>query len=131
MPNDAKLGLVIGVSLVVAVGVLFYRKEVTSALPANAKPPTSTVNPLPPPPVRPARLTARAREVSPPAEDVRRHTVVAEETLYTIAERYYGAGERFVDVYQANRDVLKRPDRLEVGTVLVIPNLPSATDAKP
>ena len=27
MPNDAKLGLVIGVALVIAVAVLFYRKE--------------------------------------------------------------------------------------------------------
>ena len=31
-----------------------------------------------------------------------------------------------MDLYQANRDVLKRPDRLEVGTVLVIPDLPAS-----
>ena len=27
MPNDAKLGLVVGVGLVIAVAVLFFRKE--------------------------------------------------------------------------------------------------------
>ncbi len=33
MPNDAKLGLVLGVSLVIAVAVIFFRKE----LPGNAR----------------------------------------------------------------------------------------------
>ena len=28
MPNDAKLGLVVGVSLVIAVAVVFFRKEI-------------------------------------------------------------------------------------------------------
>jgi hypothetical protein len=27
MPNDAKLGLVIGLAVVIAIGVVFYRKE--------------------------------------------------------------------------------------------------------
>lgn len=33
MPNDAKLGLVLGVSLVIAVAVIFFRKD----LPSNGK----------------------------------------------------------------------------------------------
>jgi hypothetical protein len=34
MPNDAKLGLVVGVGVVIAVAVLFFRQE----QPATAKP---------------------------------------------------------------------------------------------
>lgn len=36
MPNDAKLGLVLGMGLVIAIGVVFYRKE-----PGPASPPTA------------------------------------------------------------------------------------------
>ena len=116
MPNDAKIGLVIGVGLVIAVAVLFYRKDAGT----DGKSPTGAA-------ARPNRVrTAAARPVSrtrasSPAEP-RRHAVAEGETLYTIAEAYYGDGERFVDLYDGNRDVLKRPDRLETGTVLVIPD---------
>ena len=32
MPNDAKLGLVMGVSLVIAVAVIFFRKELPGSV---------------------------------------------------------------------------------------------------
>ena len=38
MPNDAKLGLVVGVSLVILIGVVFYKKE---PAPAQAAPVTT------------------------------------------------------------------------------------------
>ena len=53
----------------------------------------------------------------------RRHTVQEGETLFTLAQHYYGDGERFVDLYRANRGVVKTPDALEPGTVLEIPEL--------
>jgi hypothetical protein len=36
MPNDAKLGLVVGVSLVIVVAVFFFRKEAPAVDPAAA-----------------------------------------------------------------------------------------------
>ncbi|HEY7425583.1 MAG TPA: hypothetical protein VH682_15230 [Gemmataceae bacterium] len=51
MPNDAKLGLVVGVSLVLVVAVFFFRKEAAGVDPAAAtivKPaPDLTPPPLP------------------------------------------------------------------------------------
>jgi hypothetical protein len=50
MPNDAKLGLVVGVSLVIVVAVFFFRNDAPALDPAAAtivKPPAETV----PPPV--------------------------------------------------------------------------------
>jgi hypothetical protein len=51
MPNDAKLGMVVGVSLVIAVAVIFFRKELpipsragdssTTSVKAVALPPPS------------------------------------------------------------------------------------------
>jgi hypothetical protein len=35
MPNDAKLGLVIGLAVVIAIGVVFYRKESANGPAAN------------------------------------------------------------------------------------------------
>ncbi len=138
MPNDAKLGLVIGVGLVIAVAVVFFRRDEVTAQPsADPAGAATAVNPTPaaaapqPPPAsrgqfRPARAqtairTAEARE---PDALPRQHTVRAGDTLFGLAQRYYGDGDRFVDLYRANRNVLKRPDALEPGTVLLIPQLP-------
>ncbi len=48
MPNDAKLGLVVGVGLVVVIGFVFFRKEPATANPADAAPAAvSTKGPVP------------------------------------------------------------------------------------
>jgi hypothetical protein len=48
MPNDAKFGLVVGVSLVIVVAVFFFRKEAPALDPAAAtiiKPAAESVSP--------------------------------------------------------------------------------------
>jgi hypothetical protein len=47
MPNDAKLGLVCGVGLVIAVGVIFYRKDAAPRPPSG---PAAIVKPQQGPP---------------------------------------------------------------------------------
>jgi nucleoid-associated protein YgaU len=125
VPNDAKLALVIGVGLVVAVAIIFFHKDLMNGRPAAnvGNPPGAA--PAAPDSGQPRRVAARpTSRVSRPAP--RQHTVEEGDSLYELAKRYYGDGERFTDIYQANRTVLKRPDRLEVGTVLVIPNVSDA-----
>jgi hypothetical protein len=70
MPNDAKLGLVLGVSLVIAVAVIFFRKD----LPSNGQStdPSATIVksvtlPVPPPSANgmypvPARFITRGEK---------------------------------------------------------------------
>jgi nucleoid-associated protein YgaU len=119
MPNDAKLALAIGVGLVVVVAVIYFQKDlITGRRAANVGTTPAA------PESNPTRRVA-ARPTS------RQHTVEEGDSLYGLAERYYGDGDRFTELYQANKAVLKRPDRLEVGTVLVIPNLPDAPTATP
>jgi len=132
MTNDAKLGLVFGVSLVVVVAVVFFRKDLVSAQPAQetalpaAASPATTLPLVPTGPQRPVqgRAMIQTREVGEPTPGVRYHTVREGETLFTLAQRYYNDGDRFVEIYRLNRAVLKTPDVLPAGTVLVIPELP-------
>jgi nucleoid-associated protein YgaU len=49
------------------------------------------------------------------------HEVVKGESLWKIAERYYGDGSLYPKIFEANRDVLKDPDRIKVGQRLRIP----------
>ena len=49
------------------------------------------------------------------------HTVVAGETLWSIAERYYGSGFNWVDISNANN--LDNPGAIEAGQKLTIPDV--------
>lgn len=115
MPNDAKLGLVVGVGLVLTVAFVYFRKEPAGpALPTE--PATAAVQPvLAPPVVEHKGRTAKGKTT------LRQHTVIEGETLFTLAERYYGDKSRFGEIYQANRRHLRTPDELTPGTVLEIP----------
>jgi nucleoid-associated protein YgaU len=125
MPNDAKLGLIVGVGLVITVAVVFFRKDPLAAQSVpDASPPTavSSVNPpqaLPHEPFRPVSAAKSSRNDE--TTSGQRHVVAEGETLFKLAEHYYGDGDKFVDIYRANRDVLKAPEPLTPGTVLFIP----------
>lgn len=56
-----------------------------------------------------------------PASPEVRHTVQAGETLGRIAKEYYGDEKHYRRIYEANRDLLDDPDRIEVGQSLKIP----------
>jgi nucleoid-associated protein YgaU len=131
MPNDAKLALVLGVGIVVAVAIVFFHKDIVNGYGSGDRPPANGVNSPGADPAAPADgsrrvLAGRPTSLVKPGTGSRRHTVAEGDTLYGLAEHYYGDGEQFIEIYQANREVLKRPDRLEMGTVLIIPDLPAA-----
>ena len=72
------------------------------------------------PPTRPtAPPTAPPR--TPPTGAFRRHTVVAKDTLFSLAQRYYNNRSRWRDIYAANRDVMKSETDLRIGMELKIP----------
>ncbi len=60
MPNDAKLGLVVGVGLVIAIGVVFFRKEP----PPNASNPPGAAAPALTPVARGPHRLAPVRPAS-------------------------------------------------------------------
>lgn len=65
-----------------------------------------------------------ARDVprpSGPAAEARTYEVRSGDTLSRIASRVYNDSSKWRAIYQANRDVLQRPEDLSVGQVLRIP----------
>ncbi|HVX63118.1 MAG TPA: LysM peptidoglycan-binding domain-containing protein [Pirellulales bacterium] len=52
---------------------------------------------------------------------VRTYRVRAGDTLATIARHFYGDGERYLEIYEANREQLKKPSDLCEGVLLTIP----------
>lgn len=50
------------------------------------------------------------------------HTVAKGESLSKIAKHYYNDMMKYKQIFEANRDILKNADEIEVGQVLTIPN---------
>jgi nucleoid-associated protein YgaU len=120
MQNDAKLGLLVGVGLVILVAVVFFRKEPGPGGAPNALP--ASLGTAPRDLYRPVKAhpTASVPAAAEPAGE-QKHTVREGETLFSLAERYYGSKDRFIDLFQRNRDTIASPDELTPGTVLVVP----------
>ncbi len=49
------------------------------------------------------------------------HTVQSGETLSSIAKHYYGDANEYRAIFEANKDKLSDPDKIQVGQELVIP----------
>ena len=52
-----------------------------------------------------------------------KHTVVKGESLSKIAKHYYDDMMKYKQIFDANRDQLSNADEIEVGQVLIIPNV--------
>jgi nucleoid-associated protein YgaU len=82
---------------------------------------TQTDNPLPAPePVAEAASAQAAEEVPPPPPPAAQtYTVEPGDTLWAVAERFYGDGNRYQEI--ANASGIDNPDAINVGQVLTIP----------
>jgi nucleoid-associated protein YgaU len=49
------------------------------------------------------------------------HTVVQGDTLSAISLKYYGDANQYMKIFNANRPLLKDPDKIYPGQVLRIP----------
>jgi len=86
------------------------------------------VETMPPPPVaRPRPLTPVKvpAETTPPAPaDAaagQSYVMKAGDTLYTLAKRFYGNGNLWTRIFDANKDKIKDPSHIPIGTTLTIP----------
>ncbi|MGQ4616625.1 LysM peptidoglycan-binding domain-containing protein [Nocardia sp. R7R-8] len=86
---------------------------------------TDTDTPLPAPepeaePVYEEQVAApAAEEVPPPPPEPRTYTVEPGDTLWAIAERFYGDGNRYQEIADASG--IPNPDAIDPGQVLTIP----------
>jgi nucleoid-associated protein YgaU len=49
------------------------------------------------------------------------HDVVKGDTLSKIAQKYYGDASLYMKIFEANKNILKDPDKIQVGQRLRIP----------
>ena len=78
--------------------------------------PTGTASTTTRPGTQPTSTTTR-----PASGSGRRHVISKGDTLYSLAQKYYGNKSRWKDIYAANRDVMRSPDDYKVGMELKIP----------
>ena len=56
-----------------------------------------------------------------PAGGGQQYTVKSGDTLSKIAKQFYGEASKYNQIFEANRNILKNADEIQVGQVLVIP----------
>jgi len=49
------------------------------------------------------------------------HKVAKGENLSVIAKKYLGGANKYMDIFNANKDILKNPDLIQIGQDLKIP----------
>ncbi len=62
-----------------------------------------------------------AIDVAEPGEMSDMHAVVRGDTLWGLAEKYYGDGHKYPAIFEANKPMLRDPNKIYVGQVLRIP----------
>lgn len=102
-PNDLRIGMTLKIPV-----------------PPGSETP-APVQPTPPtqPPIQPTQPTPPPAE--PPTQQFTEYTVRRGDSLGTIALRMLGNGDRYEEIFDANRDKLKNPNALQPGMVLRIP----------
>ncbi|WP_435740170.1 LysM peptidoglycan-binding domain-containing protein [Clavibacter nebraskensis] len=132
-------------TMIAAVLVMFASSggvQAASAAPAHSDTARTTASAPQAPATVTAPETATAVAASPapvaaaPATVDVQHTVVHGDTLWDLAEHYYGDGARNVDIYKASAGItqpggahLSNPDRILPGWQLVIPGVAAAQPA--
>lgn len=56
-----------------------------------------------------------------PADEAHFHTVAPGDTLWALAEKVYGDGNRYPEIFEANKPMLSDPDQIFPGQVLRCP----------
>jgi len=71
--------------------------------------------------INPTASPAPAGESAPETPAGRTYTVVSGDTLSRIAKQFYNDGNQWQRIFDANRDILNNPDRINPGQNLRIP----------
>ncbi|MCM8795412.1 MAG: LysM peptidoglycan-binding domain-containing protein [Candidatus Omnitrophica bacterium] len=56
-----------------------------------------------------------------PKPTLERYTVEKGDTLQKISKKFYGTTKKWLKIYEANKDVLKAPDKIYPGQIINIP----------
>ena len=71
--------------------------------------------------VKPGAQPKTIPQPTPAKASMKTYTVKSGDTLSEIAKRELGSANKYMDIYNANRDQLNDPDKIKPGQVLKIP----------
>lgn len=112
--------------LILAIGNLDGVGKVSEHIRVGIPPAPVAITPAPAT-VAEAVAAAKAEEpaaAEPPAPESKFHTVQKGDTLSKIAKEEYGNANLYNDIFEANKPMLKHPDKIFPGQVLRIPPKP-------
>lgn len=66
-------------------------------------------------------IKVRVNEGAPAEKEAKFYTVKSGDTLSAISQQFYGDPNRYNEIFEANRPMLKSADAIDVGQVLRIP----------
>lgn len=71
-----------------------------------------------------ADMLLKQEEMIKKAKEVKKHKVVAGDTLSAIAKKYYDDAGKYLKIYEANKELIgDNPDMIKPGQELIIPKL--------
>ena len=70
----------------------------------------------------PAMLQEQGTQNETAAQSFEKYTVCKNDTLQKISKKFYGTTKKWHKIYEANKDVLRAPDKLYPGQTLNIPS---------
>ncbi len=71
----------------------------------------------------PAERAVQPSEPVQPQVEMQTYTIKSGDTLSKIAKQFYGQANKYMVIFEANRDVIKDPDRIYPGQTIRIPPL--------
>jgi len=127
MGRDFKIGLALGLAFAGVCGIWFCSRHGTAARPEELQngsglnvPGAERYSSAEPDATRQSTEGGQSA-VSGRGEITTIHYVQKGETLSEISRHYYGSANEWEKIIEANRDVLKDPDKLKAGMRLAIP----------
>ncbi len=77
-------------------------------------------------PVKPGGSTKNSakggtKKYEPKVKSYETYTVKKGDTLWRIAKKYYGNGAKYIKIYNANKNIIKNPNKLTIGWKIKIP----------
>ena len=66
-------------------------------------------------------LGAQAQARTPDADETRFHRVQTGDTLSKISQQYYGEANKYMQIFEANKPLIKDPDDIYPGQMLRVP----------
>lgn len=123
MTNDARVGLVTGVCLVIVIAVVFFPKEAANRDAASKSTVAATSGQKSTGASAGHFIRSTSAQRATTKVPGSNHTVEHGETLQSLAHDYYGDRDKYVEIYRANRKLIPEPEQINPGTVLVIPDL--------